>query len=160
MAKRDNRQADLFEVEELFPVRAPSALPRALDFNRLLSAAMSLAIKQSPKSRSEIAAEMTEILGYEAGGAVTESMVNAYTSQARETHTISLVRFLAFARATDASWLWHEVLKNEGLTVLEGKQAHYARAGLMRKQAEELMAQARAEEAAAPTEVRVPRGRK
>lgn len=159
---RDRRhpdQADLFELAELYPVKAPVPLPRALDFNRMLANAMSEAIRQSGKTREAIAAEMTQILGYE-DASITVAQLNAYTSAARETHTISLVRFLAFVRATGASWLWDEVLHDEGLTVLQGAEALHAQAGLYRKQAQELLSRAEAAERAAPSKVRVPRGRR
>lgn len=152
-------QADLFDVREAYPVLAPRELTRALDFNRQLAMAMSLAIKHCPKSRELIAAEMTEILGYEDDNRVTVAMVNAYTSVARETHTISLVRFKAFVRVTGATWLWAEILQDEGLTILEGAEAHLARAAALRKQGEELLAAAEAELGMAPAQVRVPRGR-
>jgi hypothetical protein len=87
-------------------------------------------------------------------------MLNAYTSAARETHTISLVRWKAFVRATGATWLWAEILRDEGLTILEGAEAHYARASILRKQGEELLAAAEAELGMAPAQVRIPRGRR
>jgi hypothetical protein len=152
-------QADLFDVAEAYPVLAPRELTRALDFNRQLANAMALAIRQSGKARELIAAEMTEILGYE-DSAVTVAQLNAYTSAARETHTISLVRFKAFVRATGVAWLWAEVLRDEGLTILEGDEARLARASMLRKQGEQLLAAAEAELDLAPTTVRVPRGRR
>lgn len=162
MAKRASKhpdQADLFDVREAYPVLAPQELMRALDFNRTLANAMSLAIRQSGKPRELIAAIMTELLDYEDGNTVTVAMLNAYTSAARETHNISLTRFRAFVRATGATWLWAEILSEEGLTVLEGAEAHFARASILRKQGEELLAAAQAELSMAPAQVRVPRGR-
>lgn len=161
MARRDRHpdQADLFEVREAYPVLAPTELARAIDFNRQLANAMSLAIRQSGKSRDQIAAEMTEVLGYEDENRVTVAMLNAYTSAARETHTISLVRFKAFVRVTAANWLWAEILRDEGLTILEGREAHLARAAILRKQGEQFLAAAEAELGLAPATVRVPRGR-
>lgn len=156
--RRHPDQADLFEVATLYPVRAPQSFPRALDFNRRIAMAMSEAIRQSSKSREAIAAEMTEILGYE-DSAVTLAQLNAYTACSRDTHTISLVRFVAFVRATGLVWLWDEVLRDEGLTVMEGEEVRLAHAGALRKQAEQLLAQADAALAAAPSKVRIPRGR-
>lgn len=156
--RRSPDQQDLFEVHELFPVRAPATLPRALDFNRRLANAMAEAIRQCGKCRESIAEAMTRILGYE-DGAVTVSMLNAYTSAARETHTISLVRFIAFVRATGCTWLWDEVLRDEGLTILQGPEALHAQASLLEKQGRELLERAEAARQAAPSIVRVPRGR-
>ncbi len=163
MAKRDRRhehpqQGDLFAAQTMFPVRAPNDLPRALDFNRRVANAMSEAIRKCGKSRETIAVEMTQILGYE-DTTVTVAQLNAYTSAARETHTISLVRWIAFVRATGVSWLWDVVLGDEGLTILEGAEARFAQAALLRKQGEELLRAADEALAAAPSTVRVPRGR-
>jgi hypothetical protein len=157
-AKRHPDQADLFEVHNAFPVRAPSDLLRARDFNRRIAMAMSQAIKESPRTRAEIAEEMTLQLAYDEG-AVTEGMINAYTSPGRESHTISLVRFVAFVRATGCTWLWDVVLHDEGLEILEGEEAHLARAALLQKQADELAAAAAEARAAAPAQIRVRRGR-
>lgn len=161
MSKRARHpdQVDLFEEPKLFPVRAPATLRKALDFNRMLANAMSEAIRLCRKSRLQIAADMTEILAYD-DHEITIAQLNAYTSQARETHTISLVRFIAFVRATGQPWLWDVVLHDEGLTLLEGEEAHLARAALLQKQGEELIAQAQAALQAAPSTVRVRRGRR
>lgn len=153
-------QRDLFEAASLFPVHPPATMARAQDFNRTLANAMSEAIRESGKSRLTIAILMTESLGYQDGATVTEAMINAYTSAARETHNISVVRMKAFVRATGANWLWDVVLEGDGLTILEGGEAHFARAALLRKQGEELLAQAKAALDEAPSTVRVPRSRR
>jgi hypothetical protein len=157
-AKRDQHQGDLFAVAEMAPVLAPKTLPRALDFNRQICIAMSEAIRESGKTREAIAAEMTEILGYE-DSSVTLAQLNAYTSAARETHTISLVRWVAFVRVTGCTWLWDVVLHPEGLLVLQGEEALHAQASLYEKQGRELLERADAARRAAPAQVRVPRGR-
>jgi hypothetical protein len=157
-AKRDQRQRDLFEVAEMVPVLAPRTLPRALDFNRQICMAMSEAIRECRKSREAIAAEMTQILGYE-DSSITVAQLNAYTSAARETHTISLVRFVAFVRVTGCTWLWDVVLHPEGLVVLQGEEALHAQASLLEKQGRELLEAADVARRAAPSKVRVPRGR-
>lgn len=157
-AKRHADQVDLFDTRDAFPVRAPSELLGARDFNRRVAMAMSQAIRECPKSREQIAEAMTLQLAYDEGE-VTVAMVNAYTSASRDTHTISLVRFLAFVRATGATWLWDIVLHDEGLEILEGSEAVLARAALKRKQAEQLMAEASELLEAAPAQIRVRRGR-
>lgn len=157
---RHPHQADLFEVQKVFEVRAPQQLTRALDFNQRIAMAMSEAIRECGKPRPEICAEMTGVLGYEDGKEMTVSQLNAYTACSRDTHTISLVRFVAFARVTGCTWLYDVMLHDEGLTILEGEEAHFARASILRKQAERLMAEADAALSAAPSTVRVPRGRK
>jgi hypothetical protein len=156
---RHDDQADLFEATTLFAVKPPASMPRALDFNRRLAIAMAEAIRESGRSRDDIAAEMTSTLGYE-DAEVTVAMLNAYTSAARETHNISVVRLLAFARATRAPWLWEVVLHEEGLTLLQGEEALHAQASLLRKQGQALLEQADAKLSAAPLQVRMTRGRR
>ncbi|MEW5687199.1 MAG: hypothetical protein AB1942_19975 [Pseudomonadota bacterium] len=159
-APRHPDQRDLFEVQKVFEVRAPQALMRALDFNRTIALAMGEAIQACGKSRETICAEMTDLLDYEDGKEMTVAQLNAYTSKARESHTISLVRFKAFVRVTGCNWLWDVLLHDEGLTILEGEEAHLARASLLQKKAEELLAQAKEALNAAPSTVRVPRGQR
>ncbi len=163
MAKADRRhpnQADLFEVREVYPVLTPQALTPALDFNRQMSNAMSLAVKQSDKTREQIADEMTRLLGYDDENRITVALVNAWTSAAKDAHNIHLVRFRAFVRVTGADWLWKQILEEDGLTIMKGPEAHFARASILRKQGEQLLAEAEAELELAPAHVRVRRGRR
>lgn len=156
---RDPKQADLFELREAYPVLEPTDLRPATDFNRQLANDMAAAIRQSGKARDEIADEMTRYLGYE-DNRITVAQLNAYTSAARETHTISVVRMRAFVRATGANWLWKRILADDGLTILEPGEAHFARAAILQKQGEQMLAAAKAELDLAPVTVRVPRGRR
>lgn len=141
-SRGDTQTLDLFSGAELFPVLAPADLPKALDFNRRVAAAMSEAIRESGKTRALIAAEMTEILAYDEAE-VTVFQLNTYTSAARETHNISLVRWKAFIRATGCLWLWKIALEGEGLTLLFGEEALHAQAGLAEKQGRALLEEAK-----------------
>lgn len=160
MAKRshDPDQGDLFGGVEYFPVRAPSTLRPGLDLKREFAQAMGLAIRESGKTAPVIAALMSDLLVDEV---VTTAQLNAYTSEARTTHTISIVRWIAFVRATEQVWLWDWILRREGLAVFEGKEALLAEAALKEKQGRELIAQAKATLARAPMNIsfRKPRPR-
>ena len=151
-SRGDTQTGDLFAATQLFPVHVPQDLPRAFDFNRTIANAMREAIRASGLSNDQVAARMTELLAYEEGG-VTGAQLYAYTAASRETHTISLVRFKAFVRATGAIWLWTIVLEGEGLTILEGKEALHAQASLMRKQALALLDEVKRIESAAPLHI-------
>lgn len=153
-ARGDVITGDLFDGAELFPVHVPRDLPRALDFNRRVANAMREAIRESGLSNDQVAARMTELLGYEEG-AVTGAQLYAYTSAARETHTISLVRWKAFVRATGCLWLWEIVLEGEGLTLLQGEEAFHAQASLAESQGRRLLEEAERLRAKAPVEIRV-----
>lgn len=155
--RRDRSTSDLFSHERLFPVETPRELENALDFNARVAQAMSRALREASEhgqDRFQVARRMSDILGTE----VTKGMVDAYTSQARETHTISLARFKAFVRATGCMWLWNVVLDGEGLTLLQGEEALLAQAAHAEKRARALMAEAKSLKARAPMEIKPRRG--
>jgi hypothetical protein len=120
---------DLF-ADGLFPVRAPAEPVPAMDFNVRIAQAISRALKESPLSRAQIAASMSEMLGED----VSAHMLNAYASPAREEHRISLVRFKALARVTGCVWLWEAAVKGDGLTLLQGEEALLAQIGAVEQQ--------------------------
>jgi hypothetical protein len=62
-------------------------------------------------------------------------------------------------RVTGCTWLWDVVLHPEGLVVLQGEEALHAQASLLEKQGRELLEAAEVARKAAPSKVRVPRGR-
>ena len=149
---RDSDTLDLFSHSRLFPVETPREMGSALDFNGRISQAMARAIDEARDhgiDRYEIARRMSETLQID----ISKGMIDSYTSQARETHTISLVRFVAFARATGCPWLWNVVLKDEGLTILQGEEALLAQAAHARKQAEFYSAEAKRLSGLAPLQV-------
>lgn len=157
-ARGDTQTGDLFATGQYFPVRRPATLPRALDLKRAFATAMGEAVRASGKTVPVIAAEMSEIL---VDDDVTTSQLYAYTSESRTSHTISIVRWIAFVRATGCDWLWDFILHNEGLIVLKGEEALHAEASLLERQGRDLIQRAKAAREAAPLEVhfRKPRDR-
>jgi hypothetical protein len=156
-ARGDDATGDLFHGESLFPVVRPVDMPRALDLKRQISVSMMEAVRASGKTIPVIAMEMSELLGDEE---VTGQQLYAYTSQSKVSHTISIVRWIAFVRATGAPWLWADIVRDEGLVVFSGEDALHAQASLARKQGQALLERAKRLEAAAPMQVRMPRGRR
>ncbi|BCW89993.1 hypothetical protein sos41_31610 [Alphaproteobacteria bacterium SO-S41] len=133
----DQRQGDLFSLADaraLYPVHAPKGVVTASTFKLRLAQAISEALKDSGKSRDQIAFEMTTALGEP----VSVHMLNAYASPAREEHDISVTRLGALIHATGAVWLWEIATEGHGLTILAGEDAIYAQRGLVRKQMEDL----------------------
>lgn len=150
--RRDTDTLDMFAHSRLFPVETPREMGSALDFNGRIAQAMARAIDEARDhgvDRYEIARRMSETLQVD----ISKGMIDAYTSQARETHTVSLVRFVAFARATGCAWLWNVVLKDEGLTILQGEEALLAQAAHARKQAEFFASEAKRLSGLAPLQV-------
>lgn len=67
--------------------------------NSQIARACSKAMNDCGKSREQIAEEMTEYLGGDQK--VTMNMLDAYASQARKDHRITLERFIALIHVTD-----------------------------------------------------------
>lgn len=61
-----------------------------------ISQAVSLALKNCDRSRAEVARIMSADLGY----TISETTLDAYASEAKETHKITLERFIALIEAT------------------------------------------------------------
>lgn len=76
--------------------RFEEVVTRAATLRATIARAVSAAMKEYGKPRAEIAAEMAASLGED----VTENMLNAYASEAREGHTIPYVRLLALVLIT------------------------------------------------------------
>lgn len=97
MAQRDKHTDDLFNWQP--PRVAAGFEPEKLPGSRLasrISRAVALALKECGRSRAEVAAAMSAALGY----AVSEAMLDAYASEAKEGHRITLDRFIALIEAT------------------------------------------------------------
>lgn len=148
--KRDTNTGDLFSTGRYFPVRQQEPLPPSQALKQTLSLAMGEAIRASGKTVPVIAAEMSKIL---VDDQVTTAQLYTYTSKSRTTHTISIVRWIAFVRATRADWLWDFILRNEGMIVLKGEEALHAEASLLERQGRELLARAKHAREAAPLEL-------
>lgn len=95
--QRDRMTLELFDWE---PPRVAVGFDKEeLPGNRIasrISRAIALALKECGKPRSDIARTMSEELGYP----VSESTLDAYASEAKESHKISLERFIALIMAT------------------------------------------------------------
>lgn len=156
--RRDRTTSDLFDHARLFPVETPRELEKALDFNARVSQAIKRALDEAKANgidRYAVAARMSEILGVE----VSKSMIDAYTSQARETHTISLVRWKALVRATGCIWLWNVALEGDGVTLLQGDEALLTQAALAEKRGRALIEEAKRLKGLAPFEITRQRSR-
>ncbi|WP_087587075.1 hypothetical protein [Nitratireductor soli] len=95
--RRDRMTLELFDWE---PPRVAVGFDKdQLPGNRIasrISRAVALALKECGKPRAEIAQMMSEELGYP----ISEATLDAYASEAKESHKISLERFIALIMAT------------------------------------------------------------
>jgi len=129
-AAKSAEQGDLFAAADLFPVRAPVEHLRPVDLSLRIKTAMGEALKKSPKNAFAIAAEISAMTGRE----LTADALYAYTAPTKPEHDIGLTRFVAFVRATGANWLWGVLVEDDGLIVLEGREAHLAQLGLLQQE--------------------------
>lgn len=132
-------QYDLFE-KPAFPVREAVG---SLDLDRFRSRikrAMAEAIRQCPDGRDVIAARMARYLGLPS---ISRATLDAYTAESKP-HDPTLPRFKAFVKATGAFWVWDEVIKDDGLTILSGDEARLAEIALLQQEQRELAARLKA----------------
>ena len=123
-------QGDLFAPGELFPVRRPVEASRPLDLSLRIKTAMGQALKACPDSAAMVAARITEMTGRE----MTLDALYAYTAPSKPEHDMGLTRFVAFVRATGAYWLWDLLVEDDGLVVLQGREAKLAQLGHLQQE--------------------------
>lgn len=90
-------------------------------FRSRLKRGMSATIRETGMDRDAITQEMARM-----GAPISRSMLDAYTSEAKTDHDISVVRFKALIRALDAPALWDLAVSDEGLIILQGDEARLA----------------------------------
>lgn len=129
-------QGDLFEnAQQLFPVRRPAERVRPVDLSLRIKTAMGQALKECPDNANIIAARMAEILGRK----MSPDTLYTFTAQSKQDRQISLIEFVAFVRATGAIGLWDLLVEDDGLVVLQGREAKLAQLGHMRQQYKEMV---------------------
>jgi hypothetical protein len=69
----------------------------------------------------------------------SRATLDAYTAESKP-HDPTLPRFKAFVKATGAMWLWDEVVRDDGLTILSGDEARLAEIALLQQEQRELAA--------------------
>ena len=102
--------------------------------DRMIAAAVARALKEDTRSRDEVAGAVSALLSED----VTRWMLDAYASEARDTHNISAGRFLALIAATSRHDLLDTILRRIGAAVLVGEEITTARVGHLRSQIAEL----------------------
>lgn len=121
MAKRDRLTPDLFRDWQPPEVaaRLDGPAPQGGTLRSRISRAVSQALTASGMTRDEVAAGMSDYLGED----ISKNMLDAYASQAREGHTITLERFVALVEVTGQTGLLGFVADAFGLVVVPAKYA-------------------------------------
>lgn len=117
--KRDPFTLDMFtdwEPPEV-SVRLPDEVATGGNLGSRIARAVGRVLKASELSREEIAAGMSEYLGQE----VSKNMLDAYASEAREDHKISLERMIALVAVTGETGMIGFIADMFGLVVVPEK---------------------------------------
>lgn len=125
---RDLQTLDLFEVPT---PRNP--LPGALDVGLAVRHLLSDVLKTSTRSRFEIAARMSELLGHE----VSKHQLDAWTAESREGWRFPLEYLPAFEVALETHQITTWLADLRGCKVLVGKEALDAEIGKLERLKEE-----------------------
>ncbi len=137
MSAQNPNQLDLFR-EPVFPVRQPASHIDLARFRSKLKRAMAEAIRRCPYDRPVIAARMAQYLGLPS---ISKATLDAYTAESKEGHDITVPRFKAFVRATEATWLWDLIVSEDGLTLLEGDEARLAEIARLQQEQRKIAAE-------------------
>jgi hypothetical protein len=132
----DERQGSLFPA--LYPVRRPTATPQTVDCLKI-QLALGQALKDCPESAAIVAARIAEMTGRP----LTAAALYTYTAGSKPEHDMGISRFVAFVRATGARWLWDMLVADDGLIVMEGREAKLATYGLLSQERQRIDAQLR-----------------
>jgi hypothetical protein len=116
---KDAGTLDLFRDTQPAPVveRFAEERVRAASHAARVARAVSEALRDCDFDREAVAKEMSAYLGER----VSKAMLEAYASQARETHTIPAHRLIALAVVTGSAKLINALLEGTGLIAVEGK---------------------------------------
>lgn len=107
---------------------------RAATLEARISRAVSVALGDCRKSRRVVAREMSNILAED----VSEAMLDAYASVARQSHRISVSRFLALVQVTGDRRLLQLLSETMGWAVVEKRHLKLIEAALIREQEDAL----------------------
>lgn len=137
MARRqpDVATADLFGIPE-----APSLSEGSLNYAAELCGALSAALKRSSKSRYEIAARMSELVGVD----ISKFQLDAWTAESREGHRFPFEYAAAFETACETTALQELLARKRGSRILFGDDALVTDLGRISKAKLELAARERA----------------
>jgi hypothetical protein len=137
---------------------APAGADGALQgLDRAVAAAVSRILKADPRSRFEVAGAVSAALGDD----VSKAMLDAYSAEARESHNISLSRFLALIAETQRFDVLDGLCQRIGCKVVVGEEILTVELGHIATQMERLRQRRKLLERIAPEIARAqPRSRR
>lgn len=133
--RHDSRTLDLLGWQPPAPVkRFAEEKVRAASLRGAIAKAVGVALKECGKDRDTVATEMAAYLGED----VSRNMLDAYASEAREEHVISLVRFIGLVHATGDHRLLQVLAELFGLAVIPQRYLPAIEAEILADKIEEL----------------------
>ncbi len=109
-----------------FEPPAPAAAHADLaGLDRVVASAVGHILKGDPRTRFEVAAAVSELLDED----VSKAMLDAYASEARDSHNISGARLLALVAATHRYDVLDRLIRPIGCTLLVGEEVYAAELG-------------------------------
>jgi len=132
---RDPYTKDLLDWQPPEPVKKFEPMEvRGASLDARICKAIVVALRDTGLERWAIAAKMSDYLGER----VSLAMLNAYASQARSTHTISVVRFVALVHATQDRRLLELLAEIFGWSVVDERYADAIKEVELAEKCEEL----------------------
>lgn len=132
---RHSAQPDLLDWQPPEAVkRFPEEQVRAATFAARVSRAVAVALADADAEREAIAARMSSYLGER----VSPAMLDAYASQAREDHRISVPRLMALLHATRDRRLLELLAEPMGWAVIERRHLPLIEVAAIREHEDEL----------------------
>jgi hypothetical protein len=120
------------------PPSAPAKIAGLAGLGMRVSAAVGHAIKDDLRSRAEIAGAMSALLGDDE---VSRWMLDAWSAESKDQHSISVARFLALVTVTNRHDLLDALVREIGVAVLVGAEINTARLGDIDRRIAELKAE-------------------
>jgi hypothetical protein len=116
----DNRQISLFEVIQRFQnCNASNGQGGSMNIDRVFREAISEALRQSPLSRYQVAARMSELTECD----ITKTMLDSWTAESKDQHRFPAIFLPAFCEATACNAPLQMLGKLVGVFVLPGPEA-------------------------------------
>lgn len=134
----DPRQLTLDELFEL--PRPVDPTPASLDTGKEIRHLLSAALKQTTKTRYDVCARMSELIGTE----ISVSMLNAWSAESRGAWRFPLEYAAAFEVACDTYCLTEFLARKRGCKVYAGDEVRQAEIGRLESQMGELAAKLKA----------------
>jgi len=133
-ARHDSSTMDMFAEWQppQVAVRFDEAQVRAAGAAQRIARSVSVTLNESEKDREAIAEEMKEYSGKD----ISKNMLDAYASQAREDHNISLLNAFALLHATGDARIFGTELKRFGLAIIPERFLHAAEEAMWTEQEE------------------------